>query len=119
MSNDYVVVFDVDGILTDSTFWQSKDGKQLKRFGADDWDAVRELMKFAKVSFVTADKKGFPIVQKRIEDEMKFDLDLVPNKPIQSRWEWIKTIFPDNKIIYVGDGIYDWFCFHRNIRIKT
>ena len=37
--NNLVAVFDIDGVFTDGTFWQNKEEKSLKRFGADDFDA--------------------------------------------------------------------------------
>ena len=110
MKSEWVAVFDVDGVLTDGTFYSTKDGKFIKRFGPDDWDAMRELQSLCTIQVVTADKKGYSIVEKRIADEMKFPLELVENKPPTRRWQWIKKRYPDKKIIYVGDGLYDWYC---------
>jgi len=110
--SDWVAIFDVDGTLTDGTFYNDKKGKRLKRFGPDDFDALRELMKHIPVQFITADKKGWDIVYTRIAKEMKFDLAWVDNKP-KARWKWIKENFPSKKIIYVGDGIYDWYCLRE------
>lgn len=108
---DWVVVFDIDGVFTDGTFWQSKDGKALKRFGADDWDAIEELEKYCNTSFLTADKKGFPIVEARFLSKKKV-VNCISNKP-KERWEALKFLHPDQKIIFVGDGIYDWYCLDK------
>lgn len=108
MSDKIVAVFDVDGTLTDGTFYQSKDGKFLKRFGCDDWDAMKELSKYIQVHIVSADKKGFDISAKRIIDEMGFSLDLVGSKPLE-RYKWIRNQYPDHEVIYIGDGMYDWY----------
>jgi 3-deoxy-D-manno-octulosonate 8-phosphate phosphatase (KDO 8-P phosphatase) len=107
------VVFDVDGVFTPGTFYSTKEGKFLKEFGADDWDMVRELQKCAEVHLVTADKKGWDIVKRRVVDECNFKLDLVPNKPVDERWKWIKKTYPEHKIVYVGDGVYDWYCLEK------
>jgi len=114
-----IAIFDIDGVLTDGGFYNTKEGKFLKKFGADDFDALRELQKYIPAHFITADKKGFPIVVKRIEDEMGFKLDLVSHKP-KERWNWIKEKYPNNYIIYVGDGIYDyWPLINSNLGITT
>jgi N-acylneuraminate cytidylyltransferase len=110
---DDVVIFDVDGVFTPGNFFYTKEGKVAKEFGPDDYDAVRELMKHADVHIVTADKKGWPIVKKRFQDEMGWKTDLVPNKPVDARWKWIKENYPNKYIIYVADGIYDWYCLGR------
>lgn len=109
----WVVVFDVDGVLTDGTFWQhAKKGKYLKRFGADDWDALDELSAYTEIHIITADKKGLPIVELRMkEKDMSFSV--VTNKPPSARWTWIRNNYPNHKIIYVGDGIYDWYCLSQ------
>ena len=112
-----ICFFDVDGVFTDGGFYQSIDGKQLKKFGADDWDALDVLMKYHEVRFITADKKGFPIVKSRFVEkggkDWEWNLHLVSNKP-DLRWTWIlsfavgKLYNPDD-IVYVGDGIFDYF----------
>src|SRR3990167_4049446 len=106
--DNMVVICDVDGCLTNGGFYSTKDGKYLKKFGADDWDCIKELQKYMKVQFITADKKGFEIVRKRLEDEMGFDLDIVTHTP-KERWDWIVSKFPDFMIIVIGDGVYDWY----------
>lgn len=109
---DKIFILDVDGILTDGKMYYSKEGKQLKTFSCDDWDALKEISNFVQLSFITADKKGFPITQKRIEEEMGWDLNIVSRLP-KERWEWMKNQFPNKDIIFMGDGIYD-FCALEN-----
>ena len=106
MKREWVMVLDTDGVLTDGTFYNDIRGKCLKRFGPDDWDSLHELKKFAGIHIITGDKTGFPIVKTRV-DRLGFPLDLAPNKP-PKRWEFIKQLYPKKKIIYVGDGLYDW-----------
>lgn len=84
-----------------------KNGKYMKAFGCDDFDALKAISKEVKVCCISADKRGFPIVEKRIKDEMGLDLFLVSNKP-QERWDWISEKFKEHFIVFVGDGIYDW-----------
>ena len=109
---DKVFILDVDGTLTNGNMYYSKEGKQLKAFSCDDWDALKEISNFVQLSFITADKKGFPITQKRIEEEMGWDLNLVSHLP-KDRWEWMKKQFPDKKIIFMADGIYDYYALRE------
>jgi 3-deoxy-D-manno-octulosonate 8-phosphate phosphatase (KDO 8-P phosphatase) len=114
-NNDYVVILDVDGTLTDGSFYSNDKGKFLKKFGADDWDALKILHKFTNVHFISADKKGFSIVQNRLEKEMNFKLDLVTHLP-KERWIWMASTYPQKKIFYIADGIFDYYslkeCFY-------
>lgn len=86
----------------------------MKAFGVDDWDALKAINKKIEVCILTADEKGFPISKKRIEDEMNFPLFLVPNGAKQ-RWDWISEKFNKDKyeIIFMGDGIYDYYCLKK------
>ena len=98
-----VFILDVDGILTDGGFYYSEDGKVLKKFGPDDNDALKILEKYIEIRFVSGDKRGFPISQKRVED-MGFKIDLVSTS---KRIEWIKEKYNPSEVIYMGDGIFD------------
>mgnify|MGYP001592825348 CR=1 FL=1 len=111
-SDNTVFVLDVDGTLTNGNMYYSKDGKKLKAFSCDDWDALKEISNFMQLCFITADKKGFPITQKRIEEEMGWDLNLVSPYP-KERWEWMKQQFPDKKIFFMADGIYDYYALEK------
>ncbi len=104
----HVFVLDVDGTLTDGKMIYSKDGKQYKCFGCDDWNALQILKDYAKIHVISADKKGFPITERRIESECGYLLDVVPGHG-QARWEWIRAQYPDDYIMYMGDGMLDWF----------
>lgn len=110
--DDLIFILDVDGILSPNFFYNKK-GKYLKEFGNCDWDALRELMQFIKIIFITADRKGYNIVKKRIVDEMKWELFIVPHKP-KERWQWMREEYKDKKIIFMGDGIYDYYSLDRS-----
>lgn len=99
-----VMIFDVDGVLTDGSFYYTSEGKVMKKFGADDNDALKILSKYLRIIFVTGDKRGFEISRKRIQDDMKFDLHLVSTI---KRLDWIKENFNPMKVVYMGDGIFD------------
>jgi len=98
-------ILDVDGVLTDGGFYYTEEGKVLKKFGADDNDALSLLRPYMDIIFVTGDKRGFKISEKRIHD-MHFELQLVSTI---KRIEWIKEKFNPEDVIYMGDGIFDHY----------
>lgn len=98
-------ILDIDGVLTDGKFYYSEKGKIFKCFGADDSDALKLIKENLNVHFVTGDKRGFPISKKRVED-MGFEANLVSTT---KRLEWIRERFDLNKVIYMGDGIFDHY----------
>ncbi len=100
-----VFVLDVDGVLTDGGFYYSSDGKVLKKFGADDNDALSLLRPYLDIVFVTGDKRGYGISNKRIAD-MHFELNLVSTI---KRVDWIKERYSLDEVIYMGDGIFDHY----------
>jgi len=104
--NFKVLILDVDGVMTTGQFLYSEDGKQMKVFGPDDNDGLGLLNPHLDIRFVTGDKKGFSISNKRIKDDMKFDLDLVSTI---KRIEWIKDRYDPKEVIYMGDGIFDHY----------
>lgn len=100
-----IFILDVDGVLTDGGFYYSSDGKVMKKFGADDNDALSLLRPYMEIIFVTGDKRGFDISNKRVTD-MHFKLELVSTI---KRIEWIKEKFEPETTIYMGDGIFDHY----------
>lgn len=100
-----VFILDVDGVLTDGGFYYTSEGKVMKKFGADDNDALSLLRPYLDIVFVTGDKRGFEISKKRITD-MHFELMLVSTI---KRIDWIKEHYNPNETIYMGDGIFDHY----------
>ena len=105
-----IFFLDVDGVLTTGQFLYSKEGKSFKIFGPDDNDGLSLLKPFIKIHFLTQDKKGFPISKKRIVTDMKYPLNLVSTL---KRVEWIKNRISLDKVIYMGDGIFDHYVFSK------
>lgn len=101
-----VFILDVDGVLTDGTFYYSADGKIMKKFGPDDNDALSLLRPYMEIVFVTGDKRGFPISKKRIVDDMHMRLELVSTI---RRIEWICENYDPKEVVYMGDGIFDHY----------
>lgn len=102
-----IVISDVDGCLTDGRYMYTVEGKVAKVFGPHDNDGVKLLRKHGvDVVFISADKRGFPITKKRIDD-MKCPIFNVSEA---ERVDWVKNYIKDNKYdvsVFFGDGIGD------------
>ena len=98
-------LLDVDGVMTSGKFIYSTKGKVYKEFGPDDSDALNVLKNFINIQFITSDKKGFKISEKRISVDMGYKLNLVPTF---KRLAWAKKKLDLNKTIFMGDGIFDF-----------
>lgn len=104
--NPACFILDVDGVMTTGQFFYSAEGKMMKIFGPDDNDGLSLLKTNLEIRFITGDKKGFPISKKRIVDDMKYQLDIVSTI---RRVDWIKERYPVERVIYMGDGIFDHY----------
>ena len=103
-------ILDVDGVFTDGKFYYSSEGKMFKVFGDADSDALTLIKNYVHVEMVTGDKRGFPISQKRIQDDMGYKLNLVSTF---ERVEWIESRFNLTETIYMGDGLFDTLVFDK------
>jgi len=103
-------IIDVDGVMTDGTFTYTADGKTAKVFGSDDSDGLALIKDFVNIHFITGDKRGYPITEKRIKTDMKMKLDQVSTI---ERADWIEAHYGLNESIYMGDGIFDAMVFDR------
>lgn len=101
-----VFILDVDGVMTTGQFFYTAEGKAMKVFGPDDHDGLSLLKPYLDIQFITSDKRGFEISKRRIVDDMFFPLHLVG---AGERAEWINTRYGSEKVIYMGDGIFDHY----------
>lgn len=102
-----IVISDVDGCLTDGRYIYTADGKVAKVFGPHDNDGVKLLKSHGiDVVFISADKRGFPITKRRIED-MKCQIFNVSES---ERVQWVDNYIKSNgydQSVFFGDGIND------------
>ncbi len=105
-----IFILDVDGVLTDGKFHYSEEGKVFKVFGADDNDSLKLLDPFMEIIFVSGDKRGFNISHKRVQEDMKRPIHLVSTS---KRIDWIKKNYDTKKVIYMGDGVFDFLVFNE------
>jgi len=101
-----VFILDVDGVMTTGHFLYTEHGKTMKVFGPDDNDALQLLNPHIEIRFVTGDRKGLAISNKRIKEDMDFNLDLVSTI---NRIDWIRERYDPKEVIYMGDGIFDHY----------
>lgn len=106
-----VVIFDVDGVFTDGNFIYTVDGKFGKIFGPHDGDGIKLLKKHGvQIQCITADKRGFEITKKRIQEDMWLPLEMV------SEWDrlsWLQDTYNLKECIYMGDGYHDGQIFEH------
>ena len=118
------LILDIDGVMTTGQFLYSEKGKEYKIFGPHDNDGIKLIHEKIKVVFLTADKRGFAISNKRITDDMNQELILISES---ERLEFIKTTYGLANVIYMGDGYHDANilkqCFYgiapKNARIEA
>jgi len=101
-----VFILDVDGVMTTGEFFYTDQGKVMKVFGADDNDALSLLQQHTEIRFVTGDRKGFSISERRIVHDMGYQLDLVSTI---RRIDWIGERYNLDSVVYMGDGIFDHY----------
>lgn len=99
----YNFILDVDGVLSSGQFLYSLDGKAYKIFGPHDADGLRLIKDHVNICFISADKRGFPISEKRVND-LGFQVHLVSE---QDRFAFVEKKFGFEHLIYMGDGIFD------------
>ena len=102
--NKKVVIFDVDGVMTTGQFLYSSNGKEYKIFGPHDNDGIKMIRGIVEILFVTADKRGYPITERRIVDDMGQKLCLVSE---DERYDFIEARYGMSNVVYMGDGCYD------------
>ena len=98
------MIFDVDGVFTDGTFYYSVDGKIIKKFGAHDSDGIKLLRELGVIVFaISADKRGFEITKKRMGD-LNIELKYVDE---HDRLTFVQENFQKTTTAFMGDGLHD------------
>lgn len=103
-----LVVFDVDGVLTDGRLYLTDEGQEIKAFHSRDGLGLKALMSVGiEVAVITA--RNAPLVDQRMkelgvvhyikgtEDKAKALIDLTEALDI-----------PLTQVAYVGDDLVDW-----------
>jgi 3-deoxy-D-manno-octulosonate 8-phosphate phosphatase (KDO 8-P phosphatase) len=102
-SQKMTFILDVDGVLSTGQFIYSESGKMYKIFGPHDGDGLKLISPFIDIFFITADKRGFGISERRVSD-MGFQIDLVTEA---DRYIYLVNNYDFNQLLFMGDGIHD------------
>lgn len=103
MNEKMNLVIDVDGVMTTGQFLYSEEGKKYKIFGPHDTEGLNLIKEKINIYFITADRRGFPISEKRITD-MNYSIEIVPEA---DRYDFFKNKFGFENTIFIGDGMSD------------
>jgi YrbI family 3-deoxy-D-manno-octulosonate 8-phosphate phosphatase len=106
-----LLVFDVDGTLTDSGMYLSESGDEFKRFHTRDGMAMKRLERHGVPVGLLSSGLGKVMVQRRAEmlGLSYCEVGDVPKQPILDAWrtalelEW-------SEVAYVGDDVNDLEC---------
>jgi YrbI family 3-deoxy-D-manno-octulosonate 8-phosphate phosphatase len=97
------IIFDVDGVFTDGTFYYSSEGKVMKKFGSHDAQALRICRPHFNIYVISADERGLAITKRRFKD-LNLDVELVSEI---ERKNWIKNNFIREESAFVADSFTD------------
>ena len=104
LSDSIALIIDVDGVLTDGTFWYSQKGKEYKRFAPHDAEALGALKPHFPIMIISADERGRKISERRVND-LGFDLQIVSSN---TRRLLISSMQAKGRnVLFVGDSLSD------------
>lgn len=102
-----LVVFDVDGVLTDGTLYYAADGEEIKAFNVKDGVGIKLLQNYAIATAVISAKSSLPLA-KRISD-----LHIEHFFPAcKDKWPVLQALLnklnlQPEQVCYVGDDVID------------
>lgn len=104
LSDSIALIIDVDGVLTDGTFWYSAKGKEYKRFAPHDAEALSALKQHFPIKIISADERGRKISERRVND-LGFDLQIVSSS---ARRLLVSSMQAKGRnVLFIGDSISD------------
>lgn len=102
-----LVVFDVDGVLTDGTLVYSADGEQVKHFNVKDGVGMKLLGEFDIATAIISAKSSAPLTRRAL------DLGIQHFFPgIKDKWACLSELMSQlniqpSDVCYVGDDVID------------
>ncbi len=104
LSDSIALIIDVDGVLTDGTFWYSAKGKEYKCFAPHDAEALGVLKQHFPINIISADERGRKISERRVND-LGFDLQIVSSS---ARRLLVSSMQVEgSNVFFVGDSLSD------------
>lgn len=103
-----LIIFDVDGVLTDGGIYYTEAGDEIKKFNAKDGLAIRRLQKRNIQSGIISHGLTTKVIQRRAEllNIANVEVSQVPKIDTLTKWCEKLNISPIN-ICFVGDDIND------------
>ena len=102
-----VIVFDIDGVLTDGNVYVNSFGEEIKKYRLTEIDALNDIKKLGfKVAAITGEKTPIVEVFKR---KIEWDYFTDGCKEKLAELKKIEEVFQiaRDEICYIGDGKYD------------
>lgn len=102
------LIFDYDGVMTDSTVWALENGEMLRRSNVKDGYAMQLALKLGYRIVIISGGRGEGIEKRLLSLHVPFVFTGISDKK-----ETLKKFYSDNKIIaeeclYMGDDIPDY-----------
>ncbi|HEU4718768.1 MAG TPA: HAD-IIIA family hydrolase [Bacteroidia bacterium] len=106
--NIRLVIFDIDGVLTDAGMYYTENGDELKKFNAKDGYAIRQLKQRGIETGIISHGFNTKLIERRAERlHIKFlEVSQVPKKETLTKWCAQLDITPEN-VCYIGDDLND------------
>ncbi|HTL83400.1 MAG TPA: HAD-IIIA family hydrolase, partial [Bacteroidia bacterium] len=103
-----LVIFDIDGVLTDCGIYYTENGDEIKKFNAKDGLMIRRLKKKGIETGIISHGYTTKLIQKRADilNISHLEVSQTPKMETLNKWCAMMNIKPEN-ICYVGDDVND------------
>lgn len=101
------IIFDVDGVLTDSGIWFDRHSNEFKRFNAKDGFIVKPLQKYGFIVGAITGKDSDTTMYRCNELGLDFHYHGPKDKAVNYHQAKEKFKLTDEQVCYIGDDIQD------------
>jgi 3-deoxy-D-manno-octulosonate 8-phosphate phosphatase (KDO 8-P phosphatase) len=98
---------DVDGVLTDGTFFLTPDGQEIKRFNTQDGFGMKQLQKHGVMIAIISGRKSKTVDHRMKELDVGYVFQGIDSKINIYKQLQTKLSLKDNQIAYMGDDLPD------------
>jgi len=102
-----LVVFDVDGVLTDGTLTYSADGEQVKHFNVKDGVGIKLLQNYGVETAIISAKDSAPLAKRAADLAVKHFFPGTKDKWSQLTELMTSLEIDAEEVCYVGDDVID------------
>ncbi len=105
--NIRLVVFDVDGVLTDGRFLLGADGHEYKAFNSRDGHGIKMLRRSGVEVSVVSGRRSESVTQRMVELGVKYEFQNCGDK-LQALERLLQTLgLAASEVAFVGDDVLD------------